>query len=218
MKHSFYRRYGKRLFDFCAALSALMVLWPLLLGLAGLIRVKLGAGVVFGQRRPGLDEKIFTIFKFRTMTNERDESGDLLPDERRIRPLGAFLRKSSLDELPELINIIRGEMSLVGPRPLLPEYLPYYTERERLRHSVRPGMTGLAQVSGRNYLPWDERLEVDVRYVEKLSFGLDVKIILRTVAQVIRAKNVAVVPEKVSPYLSQYRENKKMIEAEKSGG
>ena len=218
MKHFFYRRYGKRIFDCCFALSVLMVLWPLLLGLAGLIRVILGSGVVFGQRRPGLDEKIFTIFKFRTMTNERDENGDLLPDERRLRPLGAFLRKSSLDELPELINILRGEMSLVGPRPLLPEYLPYYTNRERLRHSVRPGITGLAQVSGRNYLPWDERLEVDVRYVEKLSFALDVKIILRTVAQVIRAKNVAVVPEKASPYLSQYRENKKLIEVEKGEG
>jgi len=216
--HSFYRRRGKRILDFCGALSALIVLGPLLVGLAGLIRCKLGPGVVFGQKRPGLHEKIFTIFKFRTMTNERDQNGKMLPDEQRLTPLGAFLRKSSLDELPELINILRGEMSLVGPRPLLAEYLPYYTDRERLRHSVRPGMTGLAQVSGRNYLPWDERLEADARYVETMSFRLDIKIILRTALQVIRAKNVAVVPEKVSPYLSQYRENKKMIEAEKSGG
>ena len=218
MTHSFYRRRGKRILDFCGALSALIVLWPLLVGLAGLIRVMLGPGVVFGQRRPGLDEKIFTIFKFRTMTNERGEDGDLLPDERRLTPLGAFLRKSSLDELPELLNILRGEMSLVGPRPLLAEYLPYYTDREQLRHTVRPGMTGLAQISGRSYLPWDERLELDAFYAKNLSFRMDINIILRTVAQVIRAKNVAVVPEKASPYLSQYRENKKLIEVEKGEG
>jgi lipopolysaccharide/colanic/teichoic acid biosynthesis glycosyltransferase len=159
--------------------------------------------------RPGLQEKPFVIFKFRTMTNARDMDGKLLPDDQRLTSLGSFLRKTSIDELPELINVLKGDMSIVGPRPLFMEYLSYYTNREHLRHSVRPGITGLSQVNGRNYLPWDERLEMDVRYVEKMSFLLDIKIIFKTFFQVLKAKNVAVLPGSIGVPLSVYRQRLK---------
>lgn len=176
-----YGRYVKRLLDILVSGLALILLSPVFLLIAVLVRVKLGSPVLFQQQRPGKDERIFTLKKFRTMTDERDEEGNLLPDSVRLTAFGKFLRSTSLDELPELWNIFKGEMSLIGPRPLLVSYLPYYTEQEKKRHQVRPGLTGLAQVSGRNFLDWDERLKKDIEYVEKLSFLQDIKVILLTV-------------------------------------
>ncbi len=180
-----YAKYIKRLLDFLLSLLGLVVLSPLLVILIILVRVKLGSPVFFGQKRPGYQQKIFLLHKFRTMTDERDENGNLLPDKDRLTSFGRFLRKTSLDELPELFNILKGDMSFIGPRPLLPEYLPYYTEREQLRHTVRPGLTGLAQASGRNLVNWDRRLAYDVEYVENLSFAMDCKVIVKTVQTVL---------------------------------
>lgn len=180
-----YKNYVKRCLDFLLSLCGIIVISPVLLVLCILVRVKLGSPVLFRQERPGRDEKIFTLCKFRTMTDERDENGELLPDAVRLTKFGKFLRGTSLDELPELFNILKGDMSIIGPRPLLVSYLPYYSEREKLRHSVRPGLTGLAQVSGRNYIDWDRRLAKDVEYVENLSFGMDVKVLWMTVKTVL---------------------------------
>lgn len=171
--------------------AGLLILSPAYLVLAVLVRVRLGSPVLFRQERPGLDEKIFTLKKFRTMTDKKDADGRLLPDCERLTSFGSFLRATSLDELPELWNIFVGDMSLIGPRPLLVSYLPFYTERERKRHSVRPGLTGLAQVSGRNFLAWDERLEKDIEYVEHITFLNDVKILIRTVSVALKPGNVA---------------------------
>lgn len=184
-----YARHFKRLFDCIAALSGLLLLSPLYLILALLVRLKLGSPILFTQERPGRNEKVFKLYKFRTMTSEKDESGVLLPDSARLTRFGRLLRASSLDELPELVNILKGEMSLIGPRPLLVSYLPYYTERERLRHTVRPGLTGLAQVSGRNYIGWDARLEKDVEYVEHLTLRMDVYVIGKTVGTLLGHRN-----------------------------
>lgn len=180
-----YKRYMKRCLDFILSLCGIIVLSPVLIILTVLVRVKLGSPILFHQERPGKDEKIFTLCKFRTMTDARDEKGELLPDSVRLTKFGKFLRATSLDELPELFNILRGDMSIIGPRPLLVSYLPYYTERERLRHSVRPGLTGLAQVSGRNFLDWDRRFQKDVEYVEHLTFGMDLKVLWLTVQTVL---------------------------------
>lgn len=180
-----YKNCIKRCLDFLLSLCGIIVLSPILLILCILVRVKLGSPVLFRQERPGRDEKIFTLCKFRTMTDEKDESGKLLPDGVRLTKFGKFLRGTSLDELPELFNILKGDMSIIGPRPLLVSYLPYYSERERLRHSVRPGLTGLAQVSGRNFIDWDRRLAKDVEYVENLTFGMDVKVLWMTVKTVL---------------------------------
>ena len=180
----------KRLFDILASLVGLTVLSPVLLVLCFLIWVRLGRPVFFKQERPGRKGKPFKMIKFRTMTNARDSNGDLLPDQLRITGLGRFIRKASMDELPELFNVLKGDMSVVGPRPLLMKYLPYYTAREKLRHQVRPGITGLAQVNGRNLLGWDERLEMDVQYVETRSFFLDMKIIFLTAVNVIKQQDV----------------------------
>lgn len=180
-----YKKYIKRCLDFLLSLCGIIVLSPILIVLAVLVRVKLGSPVLFKQERPGKDEKIFTLCKFRTMTDARDEKGELLPDAVRLTKFGKFLRATSLDELPELFNILKGDMSVIGPRPLLVSYLPYYTERERLRHSVRPGLTGLAQVSGRNFLDWDRRFQKDVEYVEHLTFGMDMKVLWMTVQTVL---------------------------------
>lgn len=179
-----YRRFVKRGLDFLTALAALLVLSPVLLVLAVLVRCKLGTPVLFRQERPGLDGRIFTLCKFRTMTDKKDDRGNLLPDSERLTKFGRLLRAASLDELPELLNILKGDMSLIGPRPLLVSYLPYYTEEEKLRHTVRPGLTGLAQVSGRNFIDWDRRLEKDVEYVKNLSFAMDMKILWLTVKTV----------------------------------
>lgn len=180
-----YKKWVKRCLDFLLSLCAIILLSPLLLVLTILVRLKLGSPVIFHQERPGKDEKIFTLCKFRTMTDERDEKGELLPDAVRLTKFGRFLRGTSLDELPELFNILKGDMSIIGPRPLLVSYLPYYSKREKLRHSVRPGLTGLAQVSGRNFIDWDRRMDKDIEYVEHLSFAMDLKVIGLTIKTVL---------------------------------
>ena len=176
-----YKRYIKRIVDICCALAALIVFSWLYIIVAILVKVKLGSPVLFKQERPGKDEKIFKLYKFRTMTDQRDENGNLLPDNVRLTSFGKFLRKTSLDELPEAFNILKGDMSVIGPRPLLVEYLPLYNERQKRRHEVRPGLSGLAQINGRNAISWEEKFEYDVQYVDGISFLLDVKIIFMTV-------------------------------------
>lgn len=204
-----YRNVIKRLLDIVCAGIGLIVLSPVYLAVAVLVRVKLGSPVIFHQERPGYHEKIFTLCKFRTMTDARDEHGELLPDSVRLTKFGKLLRKTSLDELPELWNIFKGDMSLIGPRPLLVSYLPWYTERERKRHSVRPGLTGLAQVSGRNFIKWDKRLEKDVEYVEHISFLLDLRILWRTVMVVFaKSDEVAEVTDDVEGNLAEIRASK----------
>ena len=190
MSNSFYSKYVKRFFDIVLALMAIVFLSPLYVILAILVRTKLGSPVLFKQARPGKDEKIFNMFKFRTMTDERDENGELLPDEVRLTKFGAFLRRWSLDELPEAFNILKGDMSLIGPRPLLVKYLPYYNERERLRHSIRPGLTGWAQAHGRNAISWEKKFEYDVWYVEHMSFLTDIRVIIDTVKAVFNREGV----------------------------
>lgn len=190
-----YKKIFKRLFDFCIVFTVLCIIWPLLL----LITIWLhfankGAGAFFTQERPGMNEKIFKVIKFKSMTDEKDAHGNLLPDSQRLTKVGAFVRKTSIDELPQLINVLKGDMSLIGPRPLLPEYLPYYTEREKLRHTVRPGITGWAQVNGRNNCGWNKKLEYDAFYVEHLSLMMDIKVILKTIKNVISGKDVNVIP------------------------
>lgn len=182
---------GKRLLDLVLASTAVLFLLPVLALVAAAVWVTMGRPVFFTQRRPGHYEKLFTILKFRTMTERRGAHGRRLPDGERLTTLGAFLRRTSLDELPELFNVLRGDMSLVGPRPLLESYVPYYRGRERLRLLARPGITGLAQVSGRNFLSWDERLELDARYVETMCLAKDVAILCRTVVQVLRHEGVS---------------------------
>ena len=176
-----YERFFKRPIDIMCALMAMIVFCWLYAIVAVLVRVKLGSPVIFKQKRPGKDEKIFNLYKFRSMTDERDENGDLLPDDIRLTKFGKLLRKLSLDELPEAVNILRGDMSVVGPRPLLVKYLPYYNERQRHRHDVRPGLSGYAQVNGRNSLSWDEKFELDIEYVNKITFWADVKIVFQSV-------------------------------------
>jgi lipopolysaccharide/colanic/teichoic acid biosynthesis glycosyltransferase len=187
---TFYHRHGKRLFDVVVSVLALVMLSPLLLVLAVLVRCLLGAPILFCQRRSGFGRRPFTILKFRTMTNARDAAGELLPDSERLTRFGKFLRLTSLDELPELWNVVKGDMSLVGPRPLLPQYDTYYSERELRRFDLLPGITGWAQINGRNDLVWDDRLECDVSYVESCSFLLDLKILCLTVLKVLRRDNV----------------------------
>jgi len=207
-----YRRFFKRIFDFFFALIGLIVLSPIFLILwVWLTIANKGAGAFFLQERPGKDEKIFKLIKFKTMTDERDAEGNLLPDKDRITPVGKLLRKTSLDELPQLINVLKGDMSLVGPRPLLVRYLPYYTERERLRHKVRPGITGLAQVNGRNNLSWDDRLELDVQYVENIRFKNDFRIFTITIFKVIKSEDVIeIMDPQLNIPLDVYRQRTKI--------
>lgn len=200
-----YEKYFKRPLDFVLSAGALIVLSPVMGITAILVKKKLGSPVLFTQDRPGKDEKVFKLCKFRTMTDERDENGELLPDADRLTDFGSFLRSTSLDELPELLNILKGDMALVGPRPLLVQYLPYYTEEEKHRHDVRPGLTGLAQVNGRNLVKWDQRLAYDVRYVNKITFIGDVKIILKTIVKVLKTEDVAVDTDSVETYLDLER-------------
>lgn len=181
-----YRKYIKRLLDIVISLCGIIVLSPIYLVLWILVRAKLGSPVIFKQDRPGKNEKIFHLYKFRSMTDEKDKSGNLLPDEVRLTSFGKKLRSTSLDELPELFNILKGDMSLIGPRPLLVRYLPWYTQEERHRHDVRPGLTGLAQVNGRNALGWEDRFTYDLEYVNHLTFFMDVKIIGMTVGKVLK--------------------------------
>lgn len=185
-----YRKTLKRPMDFILSLIAITALSPVLLIVAILVRTKLGSPVLFKQERPGLNEKIFMMYKFRTMTDAKDENGKLLPNHVRLTKFGKILRSTSLDELPELFNILKGEMSIIGPRPLLIEYLPLYNEHQQHRHDVRPGLSGLAQVNGRNTITWEEKFDYDVKYVEKISFKLDFEIIIKTILKVFIREGV----------------------------
>ncbi|THD66767.1 sugar transferase [Robertkochia marina] len=202
-----YKRFGKRFIDFWGSLVLLLLFSPVILVVTIVLWFKNDGNPFFYQKRPGKDEVIFSIIKFKTMTDRTDENGKLLPDVERLTPTGAFLRKTSLDELPQLFNVLKGEMSFVGPRPLLIKYLPYYTEKERLRHSVNPGITGLAQVSGRNFVPWNERLQLDVNYAKNLSLLNDIKIILLTIKNVIQRKDIEIIPESTMMDLDSYRKS-----------
>ncbi|WP_026394784.1 sugar transferase [Acetobacterium malicum] len=185
-----YKRFIKRPMDFCLSLTAIIVLSPVLLVLVLMIRKKLGSPVLFKQKRPGLNEKIFTLYKFRTMTDQRDEKGGLLPDDQRLTKFGNFLRSTSLDELPELVNVVKGDMAVIGPRPLLVQYLPLYNQKQKRRHEVRPGLSGLAQVNGRNAISWEAKFDLDVQYVDSISFVGDWKIILLTLKKVFKREGI----------------------------
>jgi lipopolysaccharide/colanic/teichoic acid biosynthesis glycosyltransferase len=176
--------------DFCLSLIAIIVFSPVFIVLAFMVRKKLGSPVFFKQQRPGLNEKIFVMYKFRTMTNQRDDKGTLLPDDKRLTKFGNFLRSTSLDELPELFNVVRGDMSVIGPRPLLIKYLPRYNDQQRRRHEVRPGLSGLAQVNGRNAISWEEKFDLDIKYVNNISFIGDIKIILKTFSKVFKREGI----------------------------
>ncbi|WP_306485349.1 sugar transferase [Anaerococcus sp.] len=189
-RQSIYQKYIKRILDIVLSLSAIIILSPVLLIVALLVRIKLGSPVIFTQNRPGKDENIFKLYKFRSMTDERDSDGNLLADDIRLTSFGRKLRSTSLDELPELFNILKGDMSIVGPRPLLVDYLDLYNEEQKHRHDVRPGLTGLAQVSGRNSLSWEEKFELDVDYVDNTSFSNDIRIILDTIKVVFNKDGI----------------------------
>ena len=208
-KKEFYERFVKRPLDFLCALIGLIVLSPVLAVVAILVRIKLGSPVIFKQERPGLNEKIFTLYKFRTMTDEKDASGKLASDDVRLTKFGKFLRSTSLDELPELFNILNGDMSIVGCRPLLKEYLPYYTEEERKRHSVRPGLTGLAQINGRNAISWEKRFQYDLYYVNHCTFKMDISILKGTVMKVIKRSDILVGSEIPAGRLDDARQKEK---------
>ena len=203
-----YEKYIKRPLDCALAACALLLLSPVIGVIALLVRIKLGAPVIFHQRRPGRNERVFNLCKFRTMTDARDEKGELLPDAKRLTKFGSILRQTSLDELPELVNILKGDMSFVGPRPLLVRYLPWYTEREKRRHEVRPGLTGLAQVSGRNFIGWDKRLDLDVQYADRITFLGDLGILLKTVRSVLSQADVAVDTDTTERFLDEERRGK----------
>ena len=206
-----YEKYFKRVLDVFCGLAALLVFWWLYIIVAVLVRIKLGSPVLFKQERPGKNEEIFKLYKFRTMTDARDENGNLLPDEVRLTKFGRALRATSLDELPEVFNILKGEMSLVGPRPLTIQYLPYYSEEERHRHDVRPGLSGLAQVNGRNFIDWDHRLAFDVQYVKKITFVGDLRIILQTALKFVKKEDIAVDTNKVEPNFAEERRLKMQV-------
>ncbi len=208
-----YRRFIKRFLDIIFSGLALVVLSPVIGIVAVLVRVKLGSPVIFKQIRPGKHEKLFPIYKFRSMSNAKDEHGELLPDADRLTHFGRVLRSTSLDELPELFNIFKGDMSIVGPRPLAVEYLPYYNEIEKHRHDVSPGLTGLAQVNGRNALQWEDRFKYDIEYVKNISFLLDAKIIFQTVGKVLKKQDIVTRGEGVTMDFDVYRK-KQMAEKE----
>jgi undecaprenyl phosphate N,N'-diacetylbacillosamine 1-phosphate transferase len=203
-----YKNFYKRVFDFIASLILIILLSPLLLLVIIILLIANQGQPFFFQQRPGKNGETFTIMKLKTMNDKKDIEGNLLPDVRRLTKVGVFIRKTSLDEIPQLINVIKGEMSLIGPRPLVIKYLPFYTEKERLRHAVRPGITGLAQVSGRNNLKWDERLALDADYVENLSFKQDVKILYNTVLKVIASENIITNPQSIMEDLDEERKNR----------
>lgn len=212
--YGIYEKYFKRLLDIFCCLVILFLFGWLYVIIAILIKVRLGGPILFKQKRPGKNEKIFMLYKFRTMTNACDENGNPLPDEMRLTKLGKILRLTSLDELPEIFNILKGEMSLIGPRPLLVQYLPYYNIEERHRHDVRPGLSGLAQVNGRNFIDWDHRLALDVQYVNKITFIGDMHIIFRTILKLVRKEDVAVDTNKVEPNFADERRSKMSKEVE----
>lgn len=202
-----YQNYLKRIFDFLLALVAIVLLSPLLVILAILVRFKLGSPILFRQERPGLNEKLFTIYKFRSMTDKRDANEELLPDDQRLTRFGRVLRSTSLDELPSLFNILNGDMSVVGPRPLLVEYLDLYSEEQKKRHQVRPGLTGLAQISGRNQATWTRRLELDLEYIKKMNLFLDIKILLVTIKKVFVREGIEYNEQTESIYESLSKNN-----------
>lgn len=206
-----YEKHLKRLLDFTLAFVGLLVLAPVMLVVAVLVRKKLGKPVIFAQLRPGLDEKIFKMYKFRTMTDERDESGNLLSDEKRLTPFGKFLRSTSLDELPELFNVLKGEMSLVGPRPQLVKDMFFMTTEQRLRHTVMPGITGLAQVNGRNNITWENKFRYDLIYIKEVSFFNDMKILFQTLYKVIKKDGVTTEGMETAEDLGDYLLRKGMI-------
>lgn len=202
-----YKNFFKRFFDFWISLIALICISPILLVVTIWLHfANKGAGAFFFQERPGKDEKIFKVIKFKTMTDERDEEGNLLPDELRITKVGKFVRSTSIDELPQLINVLKGDMSFIGPRPLLVKYLPFYSEEERLRHTVRPGISGWAQVNGRNTIGWDKKLAYDVEYVKNLSIMMDIKVLFKTIHNVLARTDVVL---QAIPDLDDYRKNQK---------
>ena len=202
-----YKHFFKRVIDFTIVLMALLIIWPILLIIyIWLTIANKGAGAVFYQERPGKDSKIFKVIKFKSMTDERDAEGNLLPDAERLTKVGKFVRSTSIDELPQLINVLKGDMAMIGPRPLLPRYLPYYTEREQLRHTVRPGITGWAQVNGRNNISWDNKLECDAYYAEHVSLYFDLKILWLTIYKVIKREGA--VADKKENYLDVERSKK----------
>ena len=202
-----YKNCFKRVIDFVIVLTALLIIWPFLLIIyIWLTIANKGAGALFYQERPGKNEKIFKVMKFKSMTDERDADGNLLPDAQRLTKVGKFVRSTSIDELPQLINVLKGDMALIGPRPLLPRYLPFYSEREQLRHSVRPGITGWAQVNGRNNITWDNKLECDAFYAENVSFLFDIKILFLTIYKVVKKEGA--VADKKENYLDIERINK----------
>ena len=204
-KETFYQKYIKRLIDIVLSLFAIIILSPLLLILYFLVKIKLGSPVIFTQKRPGKNENIFKLYKFRSMTDKKDENGNLLPDDQRLTSFGRKLRSTSLDELPELFNILKGDMSIVGPRPLLVEYLPFYKEEERKRHDVTPGLTGWAQINGRNASSWEEKFEKDIYYVNNLSFLFDLKIVVLTFFKVFKKSDILVGKEIPAGRLDDYR-------------
>ena len=203
-----YKHFFKRFLDFWISLIALICISPILIVVTIWLHfANKGAGAFFFQERPGKDEKIFKVIKFKSMTDERDAEGNLLPDAQRLTKVGQFVRATSIDELPQIINVLKGDMALIGPRPLLVEYLPYYKDRERLRHTVRPGITGYTQTHGRNNLSWDERLEMDAYYVEHLTFGMDLSVFFRTIYNVLARKDVQVITgDQKTSKLSQQRQ------------
>lgn len=206
--YGLYEKYFKRIVDIVCSFGAIILLSWLYVIVALLVKTKLGSPVIFCQQRPGKNGRIFKLYKFRTMTDERDENGELLPDEIRLTEFGKALRASSLDELPELFNILKGDMSIIGPRPLLVSYLPWYTEEESHRHDVRPGLSGLAQVNGRNFVDWDRRLKFDIEYVNKITFLGDIKIIWMTITSVLKKNDIAVVTDDVEGNLAEIRAEK----------
>ena len=203
-----YKRFFKRFLDIFISLISLIILSPILLVIAILVRINLGSPIIFEQERPGKNEKVFTLYKFRTMTDKKDENGKLLPDSERRTKFGDFLRSTSMDELPELVNILVGSMSIIGPRPLLVEYLPYYTKEEHHRHDVRPGLTGLAQANGRNLVNWDDRFKMDLEYVNNLTFLMDIKIIFKTIKIVLKREGIRQEGQATMGSLNEYRSGK----------
>lgn len=203
-----YKKFFKRFLDIFISLISLIILSPILLIIAILVRINLGSPIIFKQERPGKNEKVFTLYKFRTMTDKKDENGELLPDSERRTKFGDFLRSTSMDELPELVNILVGSMSIIGPRPLLVEYLPYYTKEEHHRHDVRPGLTGLAQANGRNLVNWDDRFKMDLEYVNNLTFLMDIKIIFKTIKIVLKREGIRQEGQATMGSLNEYRSGK----------
>lgn len=202
-----YKNFFKRFLDIIISLLGLIILSPIILIVAILVRIKLGSPIIFKQERPGKDEKIFKLYKFRSMSDKKDENGELLPDSERLTKFGKILRATSLDEIPELINILKGEMSLIGPRPLAICYLPYYNEKEKHRHDVRPGLTGLAQINGRNAINWDKRFAYDIEYVNNITFINDLKILFKTFYKVLKRDDVVVTGTGTVIDFDEYRRN-----------